>query len=133
MSSNEMSLEDFRKYWKGQQNAKTSKYKGKPTETADGQKFQSHHEANYYTRLLMMQRSGEKFTFERQVRFEININGYMVCEYVADFVVKHPDGKVEVIDTKSEATLTPIYRLKKKLMLAVHGIEIVEIFPPEKK
>jgi hypothetical protein len=130
--TDKMSLQEFRDWNSKREKAKTSKYKGVPTETADGQKFQSHHEARYYNKLLLMKMGGEVLSFERQRRYEININGYLVCEYVADFVVHWKDGRVEVIDTKSEGTLTPIYRLKKKLMLAVHGIDIVEIFPDKK-
>jgi hypothetical protein len=130
--TDKMSLQEFRDWHNKREKAKTSKYKGVPTETADGQKFQSHHEARYYNKLLLLKQGGEVLSFERQRRYEININGYLVCEYVADFVVTWKDGRVEVIDTKSEGTLTPVYKLKKKLMLAVHDIDIVEIFPDKK-
>jgi hypothetical protein len=35
--------------------------------------------------------------------------------------------EVEVVDAKSKATCTPTYRIKKKLMKAIHGIDIIEM------
>ena len=46
-------------------------------------------------------------------------------EYVADFVYKDRDGRQVVEDAKG--VHTPVYRLKKRWMLAEHGIEIVEV------
>jgi hypothetical protein len=123
-----MNAQEFREFLAKREAGKTSKYKGIPTETADGQKFQSHHEAKYYNRLLVLKRAGEIVDFERQVRYEIIVNGLFVCEYVLDFKVIFLD-HVEHIDTKSEGTLTPIYRLKKKLMKACHDIDLIEVFP----
>jgi hypothetical protein len=47
--------------------------------------------------------------------------------YIADFVVEYADGHIEIQDVKSEATITPMYNLKKKMMLFKHKIKIVEI------
>jgi len=47
-----------------------------------------------------------------------------IC-YVADFVVKYPDGEMSVIDCKGWRT--EVYRIKKKLMLMVHKIKIKEV------
>ena len=63
-----------------------------------------------------------------QVRYDLVVNNINIGFYKADFVTyKH--GKVlEVIDVKSEMTKKlPVYRLKKKLMKAIYGIDIVEI------
>ncbi len=46
-------------------------------------------------------------------------------EYLADFVYQDSNGVMVVEDVKGYAT--PEYRLKKKLMLQVHGIEVREI------
>lgn len=128
----QMSAAEFQEFLRKREAGKNSKYKGIPTETRDGQKFQSHHEANYYNTLLLRKAAREVVDFERQVRFEIVVNGVFICEYYLDFRVVFPDGHVEHVDTKSEATLTPVYRLKKKLMLAVHGIELIEVYAAEK-
>ena len=55
-------------------------------------------------------------------------DGERKASYVADFVVTYADGRVEVVDTKSEITRKlPTYVLKRKLMLHVHGIRIREV------
>lgn len=49
------------------------------------------------------------------------------CDYIADFVYRLPSGELIVEDAKSPATRTPEYIIKRKLMLYVHGIKIVEV------
>lgn len=48
--------------------------------------------------------------------------------YIADFVVEYADGRIEVIDTKSDITRkNPLYVVKRKLMLERHNIRIKEM------
>ena len=98
------------------------KYRNVRTE-ADGIKFDSSKEAKYYGILKLRKAAGE-LTFERQVKYDFVINGILVCSYVADFVLQLP-GKKQVVDVKGMRT--PIYKLKKKLMKAVYGIDIIEV------
>ena len=50
-----------------------------------------------------------------------------VC-YVADFVYTDAEtGELIVEDTKSEATKTKDFVIKRKLMLAIHGIRVREV------
>jgi len=50
------------------------------------------------------------------------------CAYFADFAyILNETGEMIVEDTKSPATRTPEYRIKRKLMLWVHGIKILEV------
>lgn len=54
--------------------------------------------------------------------------GERACSYIADFVAEYGDGRIEVIDTKSEITRrNPLYVLKRKLMLERYGIRIKEM------
>ncbi|MBV5282188.1 MAG: DUF1064 domain-containing protein [Paludibacter sp.] len=46
------------------------------------------------------------------------------CTYKADFVY-YENGKLVVVDAKGMKT--EVYRIKKKLMLFIHGIKIVEV------
>lgn len=62
---------------------------------------------------------------EYQVRFAIIMRKTKICDYVADFVVEYADGRVDVIDAKG--VKTAVYNLKKKMLKAVHGIDIVEM------
>lgn len=121
-----MNAAEFQEWWKKREAAKDSKYGAIPTQTADGSKFKSELEATYYNRALVLQQAGEILLIEQVVRFELVVNGYFVCEYELDFRITYADGRVEHVDVKSKPTVTPLYRLKKKLMFACHGITLVE-------
>lgn len=102
------------------------KYRNQPTEV-DGLRFSSKKEARRYSELKLLER-GECLSHLRvQPRYDIVIAGLKICTYVADFAYMTATGE-RVEDVKSEATRKiPLYRLKKKLMQAVHGIKIVEV------
>lgn len=102
---------------------KASKYRAQRVEV-DGITFDSKLEARRYA-LLKIARSAGYLDFKMQVSYPLEVNGQKVTTYRADFVVTYPDGRVEVEDCKGFKT--PVYRLKKKLMKAIHGIEIKEI------
>ena len=53
------------------------------------------------------------------VPFELRINGEKVDTYIADFVVTHNDGSVEVIETKG--FFKPYERLKWRVFSALYG------------
>lgn len=123
-----MTAAEFKDYNDRANRAAESKYRAIPTETADGQKFRSKLEATFYNRVKLLKQQGEIVEFSREVPFELVVNGFHVCTYVCDFVLKWKDGTVQHIDCKSQPTITPVYRLKKKLMEAVYGIILKEIF-----
>jgi hypothetical protein len=101
-----------------------SKYGNKKT-TVDGIVFDSRAEARRYQELKLLERAGEIFGLKRQQQFPIIINGMKVCTYIADFTYSDlRKGRDVVEDHKGFPT--PQYALKKKLMKAVHGIEILE-------
>jgi len=102
-----------------------SKYNAEPV-TIDGIRFDSKAEGKRYTELKLLERAGEISGLELQPKFIITVNGFKICEYNADFRYVR-DGKIVVEDVKSEPTKTPVYRLKKKLVYALHGVEITEI------
>lgn len=88
--------------------------------------YDSKKEAKAGSDLRYLQADGQISGLKRQVPFKITVNGIHVCTYFADFTYMR-DGKFIVLDIKSEFTRkNPIYRLKKKLMFACHGIEIRE-------
>ena len=93
-----------------------------------GMLFDSVKEAERYLELLSWQKQGRISGLERQVAFELvppqKDGKVRAVKYIADFVYKQ-DGKTVVEDTKGYRT--EVYRLKKKLMLWVHGIEIEEV------
>jgi hypothetical protein len=91
----------------------------------DGFVFASGLEATRYGELKLLEQAGEVRELQLQFPFRLDVNGIHVCTYVADFVYVDAQGKQVVEDTKGMKTA--VYRLKKKLMKAVFGIEIVEI------
>ena len=99
-----------------------TKYDNKKTEV-DGILFDSRGEAARYLELCTLERARQISDLELQVTFPLVVNGMRVCKYVADFVYRE-DGAVVVEDFKGMRT--PLYRLKAKLMQAVHGITIRE-------
>lgn len=106
---------------------KRSKY-GNTRVVIDGRRFDSIKEADRYQELRLLERSGQISGLECQVRYPITVAGIEVCEYRADFVYADLTGAVHVEDVKSKATRgIAVYRLKKRLMLACHGIEIEEL------
>ena len=106
---------------------KKSKYGNKKT-IVDGINFSSKGEARRYLQLKLLERSGHSKNMQLQVRYHIVINGLKVCTYIADFVYfSIADGITIVEDFKGMRT--PVYKLKKKLMKSVLGIDIFETSP----
>jgi len=102
---------------------KAPKYRAIPTEV-DGIRFSSKKEARRYSELKLMERAGEISGLSLQPKFPIIINGVKVCTYISDFQYTLPSGETVINDVKGMKT--PIYNLKKKLMRAVHSVEIFE-------
>lgn len=104
------------------------KYNNKPT-VVDGIKFDSIDESLRYLQLKSMQQAGEIEYLELQPKFPLKVNGQLICNYFADFrYYCRTRGKMIVEDVKGgKATVTAVYRLKKKLMLAIYGIKIQEV------
>lgn len=101
----------------------------------DGMTFDSRKEYNRWVELLWLQQEGLVRDLKRQVKYVLipvqKISGKVVereCAYIADFVYFDVKKNTEVVeDTKSPATRTKEYIIKRKLMLYVHGIMIQEL------
>jgi hypothetical protein len=75
----------------------------------------------------LLQRAGKISDLQRQVKFELipKQDGERPCYYIADFQYHDADlGKMVVEDCKG--CKTEVYRIKKKLMLYIHNIKILE-------
>ena len=92
----------------------------------DGIRFDSKREAARWQELKLLERAGEIKGLERQVEYELipKQPGERAVKYIADFRYIDHDGKTVVEDTKG--VKTPVYILKRKLLLWVHGIRVVE-------
>ena len=93
----------------------------------DGRLFDSKAEAARWQELQLLERAGEIKELERQVEYELipKQKGERAVKYIADFRYVDHDGKTVVEDTKG--VKTPVYILKRKLLLWVHGIRIREV------
>ncbi len=107
---------------------KQSKYSAIRT-VVDGVTFASRREARVYSELKMRERAGEISELTLQPRYPLTVCGVVVATYVGDFRFYQRGGvdgwTLVVADAKGFKT--PMYRLKKKLMHAVHGIDILEL------
>ena len=104
---------------------KSSKFGAKKT-IVDGITFDSKWESERYGQLKAMERGGIVTDLELQVKYDIVIKDIKICKYIADFVYKEesPDGKIKEIVEDAKGFETPEFKLKKKLMKAVHNIDI---------
>ena len=117
-----------------------NKYRNKKVEY-QGIKFDSTKEKNYYLILKDRERKGEIYDLKLQSEYELQpayeLNGKKIRPiiYRADFVYMErlngdiPMAKEVVADVKPSKTYqTPEYKLKKKMMGYVYGIEIKELY-----
>lgn len=91
-----------------------------------GQRFDSKLELEWF--ILHEGETGKKIiNLIRQRTFPLYVNGELICRYRADydyFLYQATEGNHEVLDVKGHRT--DIYKLKKKLMKAIYGIEVKE-------
>ena len=117
-----------------------SKYRSKKIEV-DGMKFDSRKEYYRWCELSLLERAGKITDLQRQVKYiliptqyepySIDKNGNLKrgkviereCSYMADFVYTE-NGLQVVEDVKGFKT--PEYKIKRKLMLVIHGVRIKE-------
>ena len=104
---------------------KRSKYRNVKT-VIDNRTFDSKKEASRYVTLRLAEQCGTISNLECQPVYEIVVAGVKVAKYLADFRYVR-DGVTVIEDVKSKGTKTAVYRLKKKLVEAIHQIEITEV------
>jgi hypothetical protein len=100
-----------------------SKYAAVRT-AVDGITFASRREAKRYAELRLLEKAGEISRLVTQPHFPLEVQGVLVCTYIADFSYSKRDDAWIVEDCKG--VRTAVYRIKRKLMKAVYGIEILE-------
>ena len=96
--------------------------------TVDGITFDSRKEATRWQELRLLERAGEIHSLCRQFRFTLipKQEGERACYYIADFC--YIDSRTnQYIVEDAKGYKTPEYRIKRKLMLYVHGIRIREV------
>lgn len=113
-------------YFTGQtgEGEKKSKFGNRITKTEEGS-FASVREYKRWRELKFMEQAREIRDLRRQVRYPLDSGGVHFADYIADAVyVETRTGKTVVEDSKGART--PVYEQKKRLMMEIHGIEILE-------
>ena len=88
----------------------------------DGVMYDSTKEANYAIELNTKLEDGLIFNLQRQVPIRCEINGKLICKLILDFVYDLADGTTIYCDVKG--MVLPVFKLKQKLVKALHGIDI---------
>jgi hypothetical protein len=101
---------------------KANKYNAK-SQTYNGMKFDSKGEAGYCEELDWRIKAGEILSYERQVKIPLTVNGVLICNYYADFVVTGKHGEKEIHEYKG--LVLPLFQIKWKLLQALQK----ELFP----
>lgn len=104
--------------------SRRSKY-GAVSTMVDGVKFASGREARRYMDLKLLQCAGEISGLELQPVFPLLVDGVQVGKYLADFRYYKADGELVIEDSKGFKTST--YRLKKRIVEAIYGIQVQEV------
>lgn len=94
--------------------------------TVDGIEFDSKAEAKRYGELRLLEKAGRIRNLERQVRYDLEINGVKLGFYKADFRYWDQGSSQQIVEDV-KGVRTPVFALKAKLMKALHRVEIVEI------
>ena len=104
---------------------KPSKYRN-VKKTVDGIAFDSTKEARIYQDLKIREHAGEIADLKLQPKIVCQANGVHICDYKADFL--YFDRKLdEYVWLDAKGFRTPVYRLKRKIVLALTGIAITEV------
>ncbi len=106
---------------------KVLKYFNKKVEY-NGNKYDSIAEAKYAQELDLQMYSKDVVSWERQVRFKLDVNGVHICDYILDFKVFYPDGTIKYVDVKGyrKGIAYRVFTIKKSLMMACWGINVIE-------
>lgn len=110
---------------------RTNKYNVGPRHLRqlDGYTFDSIAERKRYELLRAWERGGEVRTLRVHPEWPLVVNGEHVASYEADFTYElhMADGSWQRVVEDVKGVLTEAYRLKKRLMRAIHGIDIEEV------
>jgi len=107
-----------------------NKYNAKKQEY-NGNKYDSKGEASYAQELDWLIKMGEIRSYERQVKIPIKVNGVLICNYYADFIITDKYGGKELHEYKG--IKLPLFMMKWKLLQALKdeiwpdGMELVMV------
>lgn len=105
-----------------------NKYLNKRT-VYNGRNYHSKKEAEYAQELDLLIKAKIVEKWEPQVKIPITVNGEKICDYILDFLIHYTNGKKEYVDVKGlkKGAAYQYFVIKKKLIKAIHKIEIKEV------
>lgn len=92
----------------------------------DGHNFASKMERRRYRELKQLRKAGVIKDLELQPRYPLTSKGVLVCTYVADFKYWDIEREREVVEDV-KGRITAEFRIKKKWMKALYGIDVEEV------
>ena len=97
--------------------------------TYNGVEYDSTKEANFAKDLDWQLRAASIRAWERQVKIEIKIDEFHICNYKADFKVYYCDDSIMFFDIKGrkEGLAYELFKIKRKLIKKLYAIEIYEV------
>jgi hypothetical protein len=98
----------------------------------DGYTFDSKMEARRYQELRLLEKARQIFGLAVHERFSLDIHGVHICDYEADFCYwtkLKPDQGVQYVVEDVKGHRTDVFILKKKLMKAILGLDVLETKP----
>lgn len=113
-----------------------AKYGNKKTVCAAGHRHDSKKEAGRCDALHLLQRAGKIRELRCQVPYHLTINGVKIGKYVADFA--YYEHCLEEASSENALLVSreiiedvkgfrhPVYKIKKKLMKAIHNVDVRE-------
>lgn len=116
------------------------KYGAKPMTTADGVWHPSSGQGRRWAVLQQAQYAGLIKNLQREVKFDLVVNGVKVCSYVADHTFTLAGvlaqeavaaGKRLDVVEDFKGTVTDVARIKMKLFAAVMGYEVTVVKTPK--
>jgi hypothetical protein len=88
--------------------------------------FDSKAEMRRWLKLEELEARNVIYELQRQVTFPLSVNGFHVCDYVADAVYKLRETGEKIVEDTKGVRLAD-YRIKAKLMWAIYRIQIQEV------
>lgn len=107
-----------------------TKYSAIRTVCAHGHTHDSKMEARRCEELTALEALGSISRLEQQPEFRVEINGKLICRYIADFAWFTNDCRI-IEDVKG--VTTPMFNLKRKLVEAAHPGTVITVWPPKKR
>lgn len=100
------------------------KYGNTPKACSEGFMHQSTGESRRCSELHLLQKGGliSDLKAHPQPSFRLKVNDVLICDYLADFEYLDDKGAQVVEDFKGIETRD--FKLKRKLMKAIHGIDV---------